>query len=68
MTDYEKSEIIEHKEIYFLGLKASKIKGSSLMPHNYGYDDDRGDYNVVMRDHISYRYEILEPLGKGSFG
>lgn len=35
---------------------------------NYGYDDDKGDYKVVIGDHIGYRYEIVEFLGKGSFG
>lgn len=68
LTDYEKSEILEYKEIYFLGLNAQKIKGSTLLPHNYGYDDDRGDYNVILRDHLAYRYEVLDHLGKGSFG
>ena len=68
LTDYEKTEILEFKEIYFLGLNAQKVKGSTLLPHNFGYDDDRGDYNVVVRDHIAYRYEVLEFLGKGSFG
>jgi dual specificity tyrosine-phosphorylation-regulated kinase 2/3/4 len=38
------------------------------MPYNFGYDDERGDYNVVLRDHLAYRYEVLEFLGKGSFG
>ena len=32
------------------------------------YDDDRGDYHIVMHDHFSYRYEVLSLLGKGSFG
>ena len=36
--------------------------------NNYGYDDDRGDYLVVQRDHLGYRYEVLDSLGKGSFG
>lgn len=35
---------------------------------NHGYDDERGDYNTVMHDHIGYRYEVLSELGKGSFG
>lgn len=26
--------------------------------HNYGYDDDTGDYKIVVGDHIGYRYEI----------
>lgn len=36
--------------------------------HNYGYDDDKGDYKIVTGDHIGFRYEIVEFLGKGSFG
>jgi len=35
---------------------------------NYGYDDDQGDYNAVTKDHIAYRYEVLDSLGSGSFG
>ena len=35
---------------------------------NYGYDDENGDYQTVMKDHIGYRYEVLEALGSGSFG
>lgn len=33
-----------------------------------GFDDERGDYNVVEHDHLAYRYEVLGILGKGSFG
>lgn len=33
-----------------------------------GFDDDRGDYCLVARDHLAYRYEIISILGKGSFG
>lgn len=33
-----------------------------------GYDDERGDYNVVDHDQLAYRYEVLGILGKGSFG
>lgn len=36
--------------------------------YNYGYDDQNGDYNVVLGDHIGYRYEVIDFLGKGSFG
>ena len=34
----------------------------------YGFDDEKGDYNIVIGDHIAYRYEIVDFLGKGSFG
>jgi len=30
---------------------------------NHGYDDDSGDYKIVVGDHIGYRYEIVEFLG-----
>ncbi len=49
-------------------MDADKVKGSAQAPHNYGYDDERGDYTVVPHDHLAYRYEVLEVLGKGSFG
>ena len=33
-----------------------------------GFDDERGDYVLLMHDHVSYRYEVIMVLGKGSFG
>ena len=33
-----------------------------------GYDDENGSYIKVLHDHIAYRYEIREVIGKGSFG
>jgi dual specificity tyrosine-phosphorylation-regulated kinase 2/3/4 len=68
LTDYEKSEILDYKSIYFLGENSKKILGSLKNDFNYGYDDERGDYNVKMGDHIAYRFEIIDFLGKGSFG
>ena len=38
-----------------------------VFTNNYGYDDDRGDY-LVNHDHLAHRYEIIDTLGKGSFG
>lgn len=68
LTDFEKSEILDFKHIYYLGIGSMKIDGSPINEYNYGYDDERGDYNVVIGDHIAYRFEIVEFLGKGSFG
>ena len=50
LTEFEKSEVLDYKQCYFLGLGAEKIKGSKNMLYNNGYDDERGDYNVVMKD------------------
>jgi dual specificity tyrosine-phosphorylation-regulated kinase 2/3/4 len=68
LTEYEKSEILEYKHIYFLGMGSEKIDGSPLDDFNYGFDDERGDYNVKFGDHVAFRFELIEFLGKGSFG
>jgi len=41
---------------------------ASQTSNNFGYDDERGDYNIIMGDHLAYRYEVVDLLGKGSFG
>ncbi|KAH7026108.1 uncharacterized protein B0I36DRAFT_153864 [Microdochium trichocladiopsis] len=67
---YERGEIIDYPDIYFCGTQnASKVQGdlNSSVP-NFGYDDDRGDYTIVVGDHLSFRYEVVDVLGKGSFG
>ncbi|ODH51253.1 CMGC/DYRK/DYRK2 protein kinase [Paracoccidioides brasiliensis] len=67
---FEKGEIIDFKDIYFCGThKAKKHVGDlNAQSANFGYDDERGDYNIVLGDHLAYRYEIVDILGKGSFG
>lgn len=57
-------------QVFFVGRSgAPKIQGNpNHGKANFGYDDDRGDYNVVPHDHLGYRYEVLSVLGKGSFG
>ncbi|KAI1136185.1 hypothetical protein F5Y05DRAFT_113549 [Hypoxylon sp. FL0543] len=67
---YEKGEIVDYNDVYFCGTQnASKVVGdlNSSLP-NFGYDDERGDYTIVPGDHLAYRYEIVDVLGKGSFG
>jgi dual specificity tyrosine-phosphorylation-regulated kinase 2/3/4 len=67
---YERGEIIDFKDIYFCGTQdAKKFTGNlEAESSNFGYDDDRGDYNIVLGDHLAYRYEVVDILGKGSFG
>ncbi|UNI20774.1 Dual-specificity kinase [Purpureocillium takamizusanense] len=67
---YERGEIIDFDDIYFCGTQnAHKVVGNvqSDAP-NFGYDDERGDYTIIPGDHLAYRYEIIDVLGKGSFG
>lgn len=55
MNDHETGEILDYKTIYYLGQNWEKVKGSILKSPNYGYDDENGDYKVVLNDHIAYR-------------
>ena len=68
LTIFENSEILDFKEIYFVGNTDKKVNASKADTNNYGFDDERGDYKIVINDHIAFRYEILEVLGQGSFG
>jgi dual specificity tyrosine-phosphorylation-regulated kinase 2/3/4 len=55
--------------VFYIGAGSEKKLAHPDRPtNNHGYDDDRGDYLVVQRDHLGYRYEVLDSLGKGSFG
>lgn len=54
--------------MYFVGPSAKKKSGVMGGANNGGYDDDQGSYIHVPHDHISYRYEVLKVIGKGSFG
>ncbi|KAL8815170.1 MAG: hypothetical protein Q9223_005669 [Gallowayella weberi] len=67
---FERGEIVDYRDIYFFGLENAKkhVGDMSAETANFGYDDERGDYNIVKGDHLSYRYEIVDILGKGSFG
>jgi dual specificity tyrosine-phosphorylation-regulated kinase 2/3/4 len=67
---FERGEIVDYSDIYFCGTsRARKIVGDPAnTATNFGYDDERGDYNIVEGDHLAYRYEVVDLLGKGSFG
>ncbi|KAL8844981.1 MAG: hypothetical protein Q9176_000653 [Flavoplaca citrina] len=67
---FERGEIVDYRDIYFCGLENAKkhVGDLSTETANFGYDDERGDYNIVKGDHLAYRYEIVDILGKGSFG
>uniref|UniRef100_A0A1A8L537 dual-specificity kinase n=1 Tax=Nothobranchius pienaari TaxID=704102 RepID=A0A1A8L537_9TELE len=68
LTDFEQEEINDYPEVWFLGLGSQKIQGSQGAAQNSGYDDEHGSYIRVLHDHVGYRFEVLEVIGKGSFG
>ena len=67
LTDYEQSEILRYQHVYCIGYESKKVKPAPNAANN-GFDDENGDYKVVIKDHIAYRYEVLDIIGKGSFG
>ncbi|KAJ7231446.1 hypothetical protein B0H12DRAFT_1239925 [Mycena haematopus] len=69
LSEFERKEILDFPAVYCIGAKSKKKPAVLDNPtNNYGYDDDRGDYLVVNHDHLAYRYEVIDTLGKGSFG
>jgi dual specificity tyrosine-phosphorylation-regulated kinase 2/3/4 len=69
LSEYERQEILDYTSIYYIGAKSKKKPSTTAdSTQNHGYDDDRGDYHIVNNDHLGYRYQVIDTLGKGSFG
>lgn len=63
LTTIERDEIKSIPTVYYLGKRRPKL--NAVM---FSFDDEHGDMKVYARDHMSYRFEVIEILGKGSFG
>jgi dual specificity tyrosine-phosphorylation-regulated kinase 2/3/4 len=63
-------EVVNYDIIYFNDLERKLKRGPIEQDgkHNYGYDNEQGEYIYTDHDHIKYRFEIIRKLGKGSFG
>ncbi|OAD76785.1 hypothetical protein PHYBLDRAFT_19019, partial [Phycomyces blakesleeanus NRRL 1555(-)] len=69
LSPFEHKEILEYSQVYFVGAHAEKRRASPGQAYsNFGYDDGRGEYHIVEKDHLGYRYEAIGGLGRGSFG
>nr|XP_031300150.1 dual specificity tyrosine-phosphorylation-regulated kinase 4 [Camelus dromedarius] len=68
LSSYEQSEILGYTELWFLGLDAEKLHMAPAKFSKTSFDDEHGYYMKVLHDHIAYRYEVLEMIGKGSSG
>ena len=66
LSKYELSELLDYREVYYLGLKAKKTQ-PNIKLKNMGFDDNNTDYIIIKNDHIAYQFEIIEILGSGSF-
>lgn len=68
LTPYEKNEILDYQEVYYVGYLQKKVKSGKPDSDNYGFDLGTNHYKASMGDHLLYRYEIRSILGKGAFG
>ena len=68
LSKFEQGEILKFPVVYCIGIEANKPEINKPNAENYGFDDENGDYKAIIHDHICYRYEVFEILGKGSFG
>ncbi|XP_039267860.2 dual specificity tyrosine-phosphorylation-regulated kinase 4-like [Styela clava] len=72
LTEWEKQEIFNYSNIWYLGLSANKSQHQENKTNNFGFDFKRknrnGYYKSIIHDHMAYRYEILEELGNGGCG
>ena len=61
---FEKRELYNVQEVYYLGLEAEKYRPIEVVPLlaqfrvNKGFDDPDGYLRVAADDHIGYRYQI----------
>ena len=60
LTDYEESEILNYREVYYIRPEPVQSKKSINQIPNF--------FHFVKNDHIAYRYQQLQVIGKGSFG
>ena len=67
LTFFEQREILSFRSIYYIAAEVHKFESNSSLPNN-GFDDDRSDYILIKNDHLGYRYEVLEILGRGTYG
>ena len=56
---------IKSRQKAFLNMKKNNQKAEAEVQKSL--DDEEGYYNVILGDHLMYRYEVTKILGKGSF-
>ena len=60
LTDLEMDEIVQYKEIFYV---------RKFTPGNKSYNPILPEhFQFIANEHINYRYQMIQVLGKGSFG
>lgn len=53
--------------MYFIGHKAHKVNFEDDRLESQ-FDNKNNEYRFVLNDHVAYRYELLDTIGRGAFG
>ncbi|CAI2369854.1 unnamed protein product [Moneuplotes crassus] len=64
----EIEELKYYETLYYFNLSQRVIDRKFAYQGTIEYDDEKSDYKLIVGEHILYRYEIVDSLGKGSFG
>ena len=57
LTDFEKNEIEEYDQLFYICENEYKIKASNMERLiNNGFDDEEGYYRIQKGDHIAFRF------------
>ena len=59
LTEHECKEVRSYVQVFYFGHKVHKLSE---------FSDSNGGYRAVAGDHLAYRYEMLELIGRGTFG
>lgn len=78
LAPHEREEIKTYQDIYYISDLEHKLPAKiedecdderyANIEYAEKLNTNRGDYIVIRNDHVQYRYEVLEMLGRGSFG
>jgi hypothetical protein len=69
LSEYEESEILNYMVIYYINKNLKSERSARTLKSNKKQKKDpRGEIKVIKGEHLAYRYEIIESLGKGAFG
>jgi hypothetical protein len=60
LTQYEIEEIQNYDMIYFIDLDPEYVKRKLRKQKTVKFDDDAGDYRLLVGEQIAYRYEIID--------
>ena len=66
--DKEKIIFTNKSSNNFQGVNNDKLKNIKNKFGPINFNDEEGDYIINIGTHLNYRYEVIECLGKGSFG